>query len=185
MKKRKYGIIIVCVLLVIGAIFSINKIVKVNREYPQAKHIIHDKNEIIYKDTYQMVLEGVELYDCSVLLEERQITEYDTIDNGNEKIILVDLQLTNCSEEMQNINLTNFMLQIGTWSNGWDLELYCQINECEDVVVFLDEEQIEHVTLPFILCEFQFHDRDWRRIDNMEYQLAMSVYPEKEILRLN
>lgn len=194
MKNKKLTVSIVCVLLLGVVIFSSFRIYNLNNKYPNPKIVEYPIGQSISGGGIDIVVEGSELIDGERLKEivpdyiyGVKNTDGSELGNDQVRILLVNLKITNTTDEPQNMTVCQIYAESLTCANGIDAELYEELNvdKGNPIRIELDPNEEMEVVLPYSFCSRQFKSKDWNNIDNRVFDLSLATYPIKYIALLS
>lgn len=188
-KKCKLLLGITAILLILLVLSW--RIVSLNKEYPNPRIITYKTGEYIKGG------------DISIMVTDSKFTAMDEIkemtpgienpvtdEKGNlltdeqKKVLLVNLNVHNLSDEIQTTSLLQFMAQSDAWSNGADLGTYYALNNTQGTSIQLQPGEQRCVQMPFYLYEIQFDTNEFQKVENRKFNLVLSVYPIKNVIEL-
>lgn len=104
---------------------------------------------------------------------------------GEAAIVLVGFELSNTSDEVQLVNLSDYYLCSDGWFNAVDYYYLTGELGCESLRVAIGGHEKCEVELPYLICESQFADiGDMKRVVDSPMRLVTSRYPEKNCIEL-
>lgn len=189
--KRKNILAILLVLVLISAvILSAVQIYNVNVKYPQTTLIKHQMNEIIDGGAASVCVTGFQI--ASVEEVKKSAPEYEMplsgdTENTEFSFLLITVLFRNGSQSKQELSIPAMLhAQTVTWSNGMDLELFHYLNPGETGPGYMEMEagSEKKLVLPYLLTSGQFKETDWKNIEQLKYQISVSIYPVKHVIDL-
>lgn len=189
--KRKNILAILLVLVFISAvILSAVQIYNVNVKYPQTTLIKHQMNEIIDGGAASVCVTGCRL--ASVEEVKKSAPEYEIALSGDTentefRFLLITVLFRNGSQSRQELSIPAMLhAQTVTWSNGMDLELFHYLNPGETGPGYMEMEAgaEKKLVLPYLMTSGQFKETDWKNIEQLKYQISVSIYPVKHVIDL-
>lgn len=96
----------------------------------------------------------------------------------------VTVRVTNHGNEEQRISLGDFILTTDVYAQGVDLLRFMEINDADIKEKFVMQPGASFTcTLPYMIAKINFTDKQWERLEGMQFKLLLSLYPVKrEIL---
>lgn len=185
MKLKKW--LILGGILVFVVVFAV-RFVQVNTRYPAPSYRSVEPGEVeipksgleySVSDAYFISPEEITaLYDA-IDPEQALYTRY--IPGEQEQLLMIEMTIYNPTNEEKEFGVpTN--LESGAWSNGLDAPMYVYLNpEAEKPLA--SGESIT-VKMPFTMLYLQFTPSKWKTVQEREYQLMLSLYPEKVVMEL-
>lgn len=178
--------ILASVLIVILAVGTFAGYKRINKIFPQRKEVVVEKGEFIKYD------EGVSISvkDKKWLSEketEQRIKNLRFDDQWQHKIMDVTFSIKNETDEKKKISFTDLYLETLGVANGLVLQL-CT-SDHSDYSNLRKEKELEpgeqkEVTIPYMMVSLHFQKKDWENIENRDFWITFSSYPEKIYLRL-
>lgn len=167
------------------------RFVTLNKEYPNPKVITYKQGQAIQGGDIEITVIDSEFTTMDAMQEiipeiENQVVDEkgNLLQNEHIKILLVDLELHNLSNDKQSTSLARFTAQSKAWSNGMDLNTYCALNNIQGVGINLAPGEKRHMTMPFYLYDLQFKEGGFQKAEDRKFHLVLSVYPVKNMVEL-
>ena len=184
MKKKKiyFGISIICLGILLGVILGIRRFQELNQKYPNPIIKEYREGDIFYNDNLEVMVTGSLFMNPNEVCQI--IPEYD-LEMGEYKTLIVGVEVCNTGNIEQEFTPTNYMAQSQAWANGWDYELYTEINGTAEVVFLVSPGETVRILLPFNLYKSQFRKQSWENLLKRSFNVVISVYPIKEKILLN
>lgn len=195
MNKQKKRIIVCLSLLFLlgGVVLFTVQFIRVNQQFPPA---IQKQYELMTPVPYQQVsitAEKFEILGHEDLLSRDSRYESDGYDTswapGTYRILTAGVTIHNNTGSVQIIDFTRMTLQSEAWHNGLYLEYFNYLNKD---VPNLSISQMKlppkgdvRVVLPFLILDIHVPKNSWEHLDQRAYELILSLYPEKTVIRLN
>lgn len=181
MKRNKKIIVLAGLLLGIGFAFCIRKIYLVNQKYPQTTQVSFQLNETVSGENVKFQIESAEFWDLDELQKiDSEFEPEEFAINTQCKILVVGVRFLEAKSELQmKVARDQMILQAETWANGWDLELYCMLNDTSKPL-----EVNELIYLPYGLFENQFRTKEWKQVEEREFEIVTAVYPQRRSIKL-
>ncbi len=182
--KRKIILLCIAAFVVMAAV----QIVRINKKYPAPEEIRAGLNEeIAYNENIMLMVSEMEFLDESRV---REIYRNEFEHNGDCKAVLLKLVIENKGDTEDVIDMSSFILQSGAWKNAMLLNVFGILNE---EIVGSDKstmnptiapgESISYI-LPFHMIPDFFTEKQWEEVEKQEYQLVVSLYPEKKVFHM-
>ena len=174
--------------VLVFAIVFVVRFVQVNTKYPAPSYRFVQPGEV---ETPKSGLE----YSVSgaYFASPEEITAlYDAIDpdqaiytryipGEQEELLMVELTIHNPTEEEQYFGVPN-NLESGAWKNGVDVPMYNYLNP--EAFEPLESGESITVKMPFTMSYVQFIPSRWKTVRDRQYNLLLSLYPEKVVMEL-
>ena len=99
--------------------------------------------------------------------------------------VVVELKLTNLSQEQRQIALYPFILESQTWKNGIHLQAFMEMDSFLSTPTLnptLEPGQTLSLKLPFVMIKDQFSSKAWTSVKSRDYRLVLSLYPTKTVV---
>ncbi len=182
MRKAKNILrLIICAGIVCIGIFGY-RIYRINFKYPKADIMTAEMgSEQVMSDGVSMKVLDVRNYfrDEAEKAFGRDITE--TIGSGDSdyRISVINVELTNTSDQEREIPLYEFTYDSVDYSNGIPQELLPYVTDQYDGYAVLQPGNCVQETLAYVIFDFQFKEKTWIDIDNKEFVLVRDRYPVK------
>lgn len=173
--------------VLIFAIVFVVRFVQVNTKYPAPSYRFVQPGEVeIPKSGLEYSISG------AYFASPEEITAlYDAIDPAQtmrrfvpgeeEELLMVELTIHNPTEEEQYFGIPN-SLESGCWSNGLDALMYDYLNP--EASEALGSGETITVKMPFSMTYRQFTPSRWKTVRDRQYDLLLSLYPEKVVMEL-
>lgn len=173
--------------LVFAVVFVV-RFVQVNTKYPAPSYRFIEPGEVeIPESGLEYTVSGAyfaspeeitALYDA-IDPDQTMYTRY--IPGEQEELLMVELTIHNPTEEEQYFGVPD-SLESGCWSNGLSVPMYDYLNPEADEP--LDSRETITVKMPFRLSYVQFTPSRWKTVRDRQYDLLLSLYPEKVVMEL-
>ncbi len=184
--SKKTLIIFIIALLVAMYVFAVYS---VNAKYKPAKQEIYEFGEPFEIDSVQMEMTK------AIIIRENEMPDNEAfneaikhlLDFRETKIpylILIEMDVINTSETDTRVDLTNLHLESGAFSLQPYYELMVYYNQC-GMYVHLKPGESKTLKLPVPILKIYFPEKAWRYIENREFSLVFSLYPKKQIAKIN
>lgn len=191
-KKVVYPL--VAVFLIIAVVLSAVRIYDLNQQYPDPHIITHSLGEEIQGNVTSIailkseLLDGDEIktldpnYECFTKDEKGNI-----LSPQDERFLLVHMKLINYTDDERSMDIRHIVAESDTWANGIAQDIFIDLNsgKGKPTEIRLAPKQEMEIIVPFYLCSVQFKPDDWQKIDNRQFDLVLTLYPEKNIVPLN
>lgn len=164
---------------------SVLQIIQINTRFPQtviSSTRLGDETELNglkLKATscemlpYKSIKENEELYSV--------IAKYDT---GEVNLIKACLTIKNNSDKEAELPLYDVIFQSNDWANAVNLEVFKYFNTDKSLSVKLESGESTDVVLPSLLHKAQFSSKAWDKIEDRDFSLVLSLYPQKRIIEM-
>lgn len=158
---------------------------EVNTRFPSPKEKTIEFGEGIDYNGCTYQLTSWEWKDGSVIKE--LLPNYSLLlqENGEEypiekeKVAFASIKVTNVSNQTQEVDFTSVALESGAWHNQWDIEVFNALNEGKGLVFQMEIGESCEIMIPIILFESQFTGNQWKAVEQREFHIVLSSYPEK------
>lgn len=100
------------------------------------------------------------------------------------RICVVEVKFQNLNEVEAPLEVFRFMLQSGAWANGIDHEIFDIFNPEGKLNMVCKPNEEKTLLLTYSVIKKNFHEQDWVNIDQRNFDLVLSVYPEKGLIHL-
>ncbi len=188
MKRKTVLTIILVIVFSAAAVLSAVQIYNVNAQYPQASVVRHQMNETIDGGAASVRVTGCRI--ASVEEVKKSAPDYEIAGSTGQtdyKFLLITVQFRNVSNTKQELSIPAMLhAQTVTWSNGMELELFHHLNPGETGPGYMEMGAGSEKTLilPYLLTSGQFNEKDWNRVERLQYQISVSIYPVKHVIDL-
>ncbi len=178
MKKR------LCLMLILLIIFfAVFRIVKVTHKFRIKDTTIYQIGETIEIENMAMKVTDMRFMTKDDLKQYQELIGEDC---DKSMCIVLSVDLKNLLDQETKNDLTFLSMASGAWTQQISYEMFHALNqENASLNLTLQSEQSMQLQLPFILASVQFKDKDWANIQDRDYQLYISLYPEKRLVQLN
>ena len=179
-KYIKIGVLVFVVILFVGCC---KRIAEVKRMYPQSSTVevkfnteYKDDNGISYK------VKNVE-YMSEREFIDKYGTNFDVPGDREQKILLVDMMLSNSNIVEAEYELSNFYIESSCYVNGVCLDSFGEMNNCGMVGKLMCGENKE-VKLLYTIEKYSFSDKQWDDLTVDVFYMVCNYYPKKVVLEL-
>ena len=182
MKKIK----LLATMIVVGVFLCLYSLryVNLNNKYPPPHVQQYEERQSVPYDSFELTV----LETTFMNQETLDATFQDEHSAGvYPKCIVIDLKIYNNSQSEKQIEIYPFVLESGAWSNGIHLAAFLALNADVDQATLtptLQPGESCMLKLPFTLTQEQFKPSQWKNIENRDFQLTFSLYPEKKTILL-
>lgn len=174
MRKMLAGTVIV--LFIAAVIFWGIRVYQVNQKYP--KDVIHTvpygEAEVIAENITMKVIgrEWLSFEEAKGKYIEKELSEEGYY-------YIVEVLLINTGEKEAQADLTQLNLETNGYANGISLDVFTLFNE--EPILHLDLQPGEDYSmfLTYTLYDFQWKPKDWKHIQERDYQICQYDYPDK------
>ncbi|MCL2865373.1 MAG: hypothetical protein FWE25_07530 [Lachnospiraceae bacterium] len=185
--KRKIGVVILMVVF-ITMIATTIRIIEINARYPGPEETTYSMGETIRNEDIEITildsrLGELEDFKNGAIFQDSLETFY-TFD-FRRKVIVLDVLLENKGDTTARADMTQFVLESGSWANGWDLEFFRYLNDADLNMLEIPTNKQQKVKLGFFMYDFQLSQSDWNNIGEKPFYLVMEIYPEKQQVLLD
>jgi hypothetical protein len=187
-------VLLLCVIAVAVTLSAV-RIYDINRQYPDAKIVMHEVGETIPGGGTSVTVNGGELIDVAELARlapdyEEILMDPNVVDppyrDDQIRYLLFRVTVANDTEEAQRMSLVEMCADALIWSNGIELDLYREMNPdfASPARIELAPRQTAEIILPYQLSDVQFKEKDWAKIDEWDFDLSLSTYPTRHLVRV-
>lgn len=184
--KRKT--IVVCALLLLLSLYGI-QYRRVNEKYPVPQNINVCLNETLQIKELEISPLKAELLDGQQIQQivRNSITaeKNDTYDYHDMKLYLMTVLCRNISAQKNSVDFTQWMVESGAWGNGINGEFFKIMNEKISIIQKLDSNEEIIVRLPFTMVKSMFTKKEWKKLNERDFNIIVSLYPKKIMLKGN
>lgn len=181
MKKGKAACILILFLLVLA---WGHQVYAVNRLIPQTEiRVMKGRRWNPWKDGIEVKVNKADFMSDSAIRETKG-TE-NVLYNYEMKLMWVDLQIRNSRTEEKMVDLLDIAAESEGWCNIPDVQFYDILGESSKPLR-LNIEPGETLTyrLPYLFVKANFRNPEWKRIEDKDYYLTLSLYPEKKMIHV-
>lgn len=191
-KNKKFIIPIICVAVMLTVLSAI-RIYQLNTAYPNPYIAEHSANEIIEGGNISISVVKSKLADGSYInsifpdyIDRTQNDDGTKVTNEQIRVLLIYTKLINSTNEEQRMSIVQMYAESLVWSNGIDAGLYPLLNPNSNnpMEVVIPANKEVDVIMPYSMYNFQFNETDWKNVDNRNFNLTLSSYPVKHIVKL-
>lgn len=101
------------------------------------------------------------------------------------RALMVDVEITNVSNNIQKAHVRDFHLESGAWMNGLYAPLYMSINDDPFTIIELQTGETAQRTLVYLIYNVSMNNRtDWSKVEERSYSLELALYPDKYVICL-
>ena len=181
MINKKLKVLIFCIIIVVLFSLFVFRFYSVNKRYPQPVTTSVGLNEPIDYNGYRITAVSSELTPATELT--KQGYKMDDQDIFKDKLVLlVKLKVENIGKHTVKSSFVTSALQSEAWWNCMNLDLFYVFNDVE-TIESMDNADIYTITLPFDVIHEQFKENEWKNVRNRHFDLTLSTYPEKKVIR--
>ena len=180
--KKKIILLAAAGIVLVATAFGYHK---VNAEHPRA--II---KEAAFGETLEYQKDVLISVDKAEILSKEEtnklLSDIDIEPLADSRIINVTITLTNSTEEIQELDMTDLNLVTSGMTNGIakDISDSCS-GSYGRLKQVLAPGETQQITYPYEMLSLWFTKKDWEQIEERELWLSFSEYPVKTILRLD
>lgn len=98
------------------------------------------------------------------------------------KTAVVTLNIINSSDKKIYFDLPSVTLTSGKWVQGLSMELFFELNKNFDSVIYPGRNII--IKAPYALYKTQFSSKEWKNIDEKEFDIIFELTPKKKFISL-
>lgn len=185
MKLKKW--LLLGIVLIFAIVFVV-RFVQVNTKYPAPSYRFVQLGEVeipesgleysVSRAYFASPEEITALYDA-IDPDQTMYTRY--IPGEQEELLMVELTIHNPTQEEQYFGVPD-SLESGAWRNGVDVPMYDYLNP--KAFEALGSGETITVKMPFTMSYNQFTPSRWKTVREREYQLMLSLYPEKVVMEI-
>lgn len=191
--KRIFLIVASYIGTIVILLFSVFRIIKINKLYPNPQVSTHELGDRILEGDITLCFQNYQLLSGNEFRKlyptyNDDILNYDMTPVKDEQryVLMVTVQIENITDEEKIVSLVQIYAESLAWSNGIDGNLFPIVNEiCNDPMrIALCSEETMEIVLPYSLYDFQFQAKSWENIANKKFDLTLSFYPIRNIVIL-
>lgn len=183
MKIKKIVICILCLLLAGAGIF---RYITLNQKYPPPEIINYSESEpVIYDGQFEITVADNYFLDEQTV---KTVFENEISLGQDVKCYLLELTIKNIGDTEKQILIYSFMLESDAWYNGVNMGAFMQLNsDTTDATLqpTLAPGEEYQAKLPFSMISEQFKPASWEEVQNRQYSLVMTLYPQKTSIQLS
>ncbi|WP_071396577.1 hypothetical protein [Bacillus tuaregi] len=184
-RKKLVGISIASLLLILSILFMA-RFNSLNNKFPPPTIEAYQINEPVRYGSFEItmlehkMMDKTELQNFSAVYGKLFTNEIKDI-----KSIVTTINIKNTSNKKMILEVYPFILESKGFSNGVNLDLFMALNTNKTMTPELNAGEEIKLQLPFTLIEKQFTKQDWANVTRREFELVLSLYPEKKSIFLN
>lgn len=179
-RKKLVGISILILIICLSVLFIV-RYNSLNNKYPPATTVQYQINEPVKYSNFEITMTGYKMMDKAELQELGSIYDNIKYDNKDIKSIVTTIKISNTSNKSEVLEVYPFTLESVGFSNGINFELFLALNgENKTLNPQLKAGDEVELHLPFTLIEKQFTKLAWTNIPDRQFELVLSLYPEKK-----
>ncbi len=181
--KRKKSVIFVSGLTVfclMVATFWMIQVIKLNRRIPQSKEVLYSDNEWVeWTDAVEVKTEGY------YFMRDEEIRKIDEIPEeslySEEMCLLwIRVRIRNEGDDERTVSLLNIAAESPGWSNIPAMDLYYAMDKSgTSLVAQLKKGDEVSCELPYLMLRSNFRESEWKKMEDKQYFVTLSLYPEK------
>lgn len=182
-RKRKIYSCILIVAIIVVVIWGY-QVYKINKIIPQTKKIVMQGEQWNpWKNGIEIKAKKMEFTKDSWIREH--IQDEESLYEHEMRLLWVQFDIRNQSEEEQNIDLLDIGVESSGWCNIADVELYYQLSDSPKELNFTlkSGEEVSY-KLPFLMVKANFRNSEWKKIEDKQYYAVLKLYPEKRMIQI-
>lgn len=160
-------------------VLFIIRTVMLEHEYPTPRISHVAKGETLYYNGCALTVETV-----TVQTLENPNAEYLDIPNTENRYFIVKMHVENQSEHPASLIYYNYTLQWGAFRNGIPMELFYELNADMLPPSTLEPGYEQDVYIPFMVYDVMLTKSQWKRIDQLDFNMVIETYPTKYVMEL-
>ena len=135
----------------------------------------------------EITITGMEILHTNEIVSNTSLNEllneYYSSSSENFIILLIKAEINNTNESRTSFDLTTLHLESGAYSSQAFYPLMQYYNKT-GMTLELNGLEKKNTTLAFPIHKVSFRENDWANIENREFELVVSLFPQKEIIPL-
>ena len=181
MKKRNIYVLITSVVLVVVSAFLI---IRINIKYQRGKDIVYGMHEEIpYGEGLMLQI------DKSAFVSEDEMRDFypELQKERSLRGVFVTATFKNPGLEKKDFLLPEMMIESGAFANGMDVIVFLRINDIPDIYSIkptLESGESFSLIIPYSILNLQFTPEEWKSIEDRQFSLILSLYPQKKSILL-
>lgn len=164
---------------------SVFAIIQVNTRFPQAVILSTKLGDDMELDGLKIKATSFEAVRFESLKSDESL--YNVVlgyTSAEVDVLKACLTIKNESDKEAELPLYDVTFQSNDWANAVNFGLFKFYNGDRSLTVKLQAGESTDVVLPVLLHKQQFSSNAWSKIDNRNFQLVFSLYPQKKIIEL-
>lgn len=184
-KKRKIRICLIVVLLCMAACIWGFFVYRVNKRIPQVKTTVYEGDEWVdWKNGVEIMAEDIRFMEDEAIRSGKDVEDY-MVYPFEMKLLWATVSLKNTGREPTKVSLLELGVESPGWSNIPDPQFYYALGERERETSFeLKAGEQVKVELPYLMVKINFRNSEWKKIEEKEYHITFTLYPEKKMISL-
>ena len=205
--KRRILLVLVCgSISILLVLFCVN-VYSINQRFPptEIQQYSHDipvntdakgkyTDEKTVENTFQITASDFKVYTVEELISEHQFKDDDIPEDRfpqyEKKVLMLKVSTKNISDTEQVLELYNVNMQCATlgWSSGVNLNWFKAVNALNPKMSLqpsLKSNESLTLFLPYMIYNHNLSDYGFDNIDQLKFDLVLSLYPKKKLIQLN
>lgn len=179
-KNLRRIISIASILVLLGACTA--RYLYMSQKYPTPKYVTYKNNQPVEYE--QFTIQILDSYFMQPK-EVSQVFEAETRLGLELKCVVADVEVKNVSNQKKQIELYPFMIETDAFANGTNMEAFKTINHgLASLSPTLNPGEYISLKIPFTLPKTSFKLDTWKKIEKYNFDLVLSLYPTKKIIKL-
>ncbi len=167
------------ILLVLAAV----RIALLNQRYPAAERVTYSYGQEAPYGDFSLTVTDSRFLDADeidrLFAQERQ-------EGLDVKCVVLDFQVKNNSDQSEQIDIYNFILESQAWKNGINLAAFMALNQEQpdaSLSPILEPGETVTLKLPFHMLSGQYRPSQWEHVEERTYMLTYALYPVKQSIQ--
>lgn len=178
--------IFLCFIVVCLAVMSVFQIIRVNTQFPQTSIICANIGESLQLDQLHVKATSFEMVPYKSISNDCSLKSLvDQIEDGEVNLIKASIVIENDTDLSVEFPLYDVIFQSIDWANAINLDTFKYFNDNRSLLVEMKPKESLKLILPCLIHQIQFSDKDWKEVQERNFQLVFSLYPQKRIIALN
>jgi hypothetical protein len=182
------AVVVVAALLTAAAL----RIAQINTRFPNPTVVEHQLGETFMVEGVEFRITDVCLIGYAEMKKTVPSYEIEFLDEQQNpfepsrlRFLLVGMDVRRVSQGSPSFSLTWSYVQSRAWRNGFDHNLFRNLNEGKEVSSALDGSETARLVLPYTMTDTQFKSQaDWETVEDRPFDLIVSTYPVENIVHV-
>lgn len=190
LKQRQVKIILIFIVTVAFVILFYVRYSYINIKYPNPVIKEHNINIPFTYQGVELLLSDFRLLDNKEFLQEYELDPRRmniNIPGSEQKNAIVTLHVKNSGNTIKEIDTAELMLlETDGWASYTDLmDSFRLLNNGKSSLVVLNPGEESTLEFSYCIYDLSFSKKDFNNLDTSKFSMVLSLYPQKNIVRLN
>lgn len=177
MRKR-----LIISLVIVGIFITyFSRVFYVNFTSNKIDKISYEKGKTVQNKDYLYTLKSTKILNVDQLNSEYKLNIANSLYDIDYVVAEIEVEYIGDKESAPCL-LANTSFQSGAWHNGQAMDAFYQINGNS---IKLEKGKKYTLYTTGMLSKIMFLDKDWKKLNDMKFELVLSTYPQEIVLECN